>query len=111
MQISSDQWAHISSLRGGQLKGAVFKILQSAASAIQREERDDPSTLEIIPRLAKLIDDRQELSSYREPFSALARASGLWNYIDKTVASEPDLLLAESVTVPELDGITLTENK
>ncbi|MEX3956007.1 DEAD/DEAH box helicase [Trinickia sp. EG282A] len=107
MQISSEQWNQISSLRGNDLKGVVFDILRGAASAIQREESDDPSTLDIVPRLAKLIEDRQELASYREPFSALARASGLWNYIDKAVASEPDLLLAETVTVPELDGITL----
>ncbi|MDR6392476.1 DEAD/DEAH box helicase [Paraburkholderia phenoliruptrix] len=107
MQISSEQWNRISSQRGNDLKGTVFDILRVAASAIQREERDDPDILDIVPRLAQLIEDRPELVSYREPFSALARASGLWNYIDKTVASEPDLLLAESVTVPELDGITL----
>ncbi|RQS68897.1 hypothetical protein DID96_18125 [Burkholderia sp. Bp8963] len=105
MKISSEQWNQISSLRGSKLKGVVFEILQRAASAIQLEEDDDPNTLEIVPRLAKLIEDRQELESYREPLSALARASGLWNYIDKKAASEPDVLLAESVTVPELDGI------
>ncbi|WP_322051852.1 DEAD/DEAH box helicase [Paraburkholderia bannensis] len=107
MQISSEQWNHISSLRGSDLKGVVFDILRAAAGAIQSEETDEPSTLDIVPRLAKLIEEREELKTYREPFSALARASGLWNYIDKAVASEPDLLLAESVTVPELDGITL----
>ncbi|KJV07113.1 hypothetical protein VZ95_20245 [Elstera litoralis] len=38
--------------------------------------------------------------------NALARATGLWNYIDKEIADYADLLLAESVTSEELGGIT-----
>lgn len=107
MHISSEEWARTSALRGAELKGRVFSILQEAASAVQTDAFDSPGTLEVVPRLAEIISTRPELASYREPFSALARACGLWNYIDKEAAAEPDLLLAEAVTVPELDGVML----
>ncbi|MFS8977578.1 helicase-related protein [Cupriavidus necator] len=107
MHISGEEWLSISALRGAALKGKVFEVLQKAASAVQTEASDNPGVLEVVPRLADIISDRPELISFREPLSSLARACGLWNYIDKDVASEPDLLLAEAVTVPELDGVTL----
>ncbi len=62
---------------------------------------------EVVPRLADLVPVREELKSYREAYSALARATGLWNYIDRDAADTSDLLVAEAVTVPELGGITL----
>src|SRR5262245_1583466 len=44
--------------------------------------------------------------SYREAFSASARAVGLWNYIDKDSADYLDAAVADAATADELDGIT-----
>lgn len=47
-----------------------------------------------------------ELASFKELISALARASGLWNYIDRESADATDALIAEAVTADELGGVT-----
>lgn len=100
-------WSEISSLSGDALKHTVFSILRDAAVAVQSDDLDDPNLLEVIPRLAELVETRNELISFKEAFSALARATGLWNYIDKDNADIFDVLLAETVSAPELDGVTL----
>lgn len=107
MRISTEDWGHISSLQGDELKARVFELFQQVAASLQFDPKDDPGVLEVVPRLAEIIPMHEGLETFREPFSALARACGLWNYIDKAAAAEPDLLLAEAVTVPELDNITL----
>ncbi|MGJ0391781.1 MAG: DEAD/DEAH box helicase [Methylocystis sp.] len=107
MTISQEQWREIESLEGAALKERVFSIIQETARDIQTRQSDDPAMLAVVPRLANLLDTRPELESYREVFSALARAVGLWNYIDKKTADERDAILAEAVTLNELDGITL----
>ena len=73
---------------------------------MQERDADDPSVLGTVPRLAALIESKDELKSFREAFSALARATGLWNYIDKEIADPRDVVVAETVTAPELGGIT-----
>jgi DEAD/DEAH box helicase/Helicase conserved C-terminal domain len=107
MTMPSYDWRQISSLSGDALKQRVFSIFREAALAVQSDDTDDPRLLEIIPRLAELVPVRDELRSFRQAFSSLARATGLWNYIDKDSADTPDALLAETVSVAELDGITL----
>ena len=107
MNISQSEWRSLLSLGPSELKKHVFLILQKAATAIQEDGPDEPHTLEAVPRLAGLIESRPEINGFAEALSNLARASGLWNYIDKDRAAPSDLLLAESVTVPELGGITL----
>lgn len=107
MNISQHQWQQLRDLQIANLKGRVFGILQDAAATIQQHGTDEPRLLEIVPRLADLLSSRPELNDFREAFSSLARATGLWNYIDKEDAAPIDLLVAESVTVPELDGVTL----
>lgn len=107
MKITREEWTQIGELNGPALKARVFEVLQEAARAFHTDAFDLPETLEVIPRLADIVPSRPELASYREPLSALARLSGLWNYIDKEAATESDVLLAESVTLPELDGVTL----
>ncbi|KGM40435.1 hypothetical protein JY96_11355 [Aquabacterium sp. NJ1] len=107
MNISQSEWQSLPSLGSLELKKQVFLILQKAATAVQEGGSDDPHLLEVVPRLAGLLESRPELDGFAEALSALARASGLWNYIDKERAAPSDLLLAESVTVPELGGITL----
>lgn len=107
MQISAKEWATITAMQGSKLKAQVFSVLQRAASAVQSESPISPGVLEIVPRLSELVVEHPELESFREPLSSLARACGLWNYIDKGAATDSDLLLAEAVTVPELDGVTL----
>lgn len=107
MNVLATDWQQITGLAGNQLKQSVFKIIQRASFAINSRPSDDPELLDLVPRLADLIADREELSSFREVLSALARSTGLWNYIDKEAASTADAIVAESVTSPELDGITL----
>lgn len=106
--LADVSWRDLSSLAGGDLKRQVFSIMQQASWAINSVEgADEPRVLEVVPRLADLIETRDELASFREAFSALARATGLFNYIDKDTADDVDVLVAETVTVPELGGITL----
>lgn len=105
--LSQDEWKTISRLSGDALKEQVFSLLQQTALDIQNHENDDPKILSVVPRLAALIDEKPELSSYREVLSALARSVGLWNYIDKDTADARDQIAAEAVTVPEIGGITL----
>lgn len=105
--IGQTNWDELEQLSGAELKGAVFDILQEAAVAIHERESDDPGVLSLVPRLASLIERKDELSSYAEPFGALARSVGLWNYIDKTNADPSDRIVAEAVTVDDLGGVTL----
>jgi hypothetical protein len=107
MNISQVEWRSLSELSATDLKRRVFRIFQEAAATIQEEGTDDPRLLEVVPRLAELIPAKPELQDFREALSSLARATGLWNYIDKDDAATADLLLAEAVTIPELDGVTL----
>lgn len=107
MNISQVEWQQLNGLSGADLKMRVFRILQKSSAAIQEQGTDDPRLLEVVPRLAQLVASRPELEDLREALSSLARATGLWNYIDKDIAAMADLLVAESVTVPELDGVTL----
>lgn len=107
MTFSQEQWHEIQGLEGVALKGRVFTIIHETARDIQTRDIDDPAVLNVVPRLAHLLETRPELANYREVFSALARAVGLWNYIDKEAADERDAILAEAVTLDELDGITL----
>lgn len=107
MNVSQDEWQQLRGLSGADLKRRVFRIFQRAAATIQDEGSDDPRLLEVVPRLADLFSTKSELQDLREALSSLARATGLWNYIDKDNAAMPDLLVAETVTVPELDGVTL----
>lgn len=107
MNITQQEWQLIGRLEGDELKLKVFDILREAALAVNSSSADDPKLLEVVPRLAELIPVREELRSYREAFSSLARATGLWNYIEKSTADTLDALLAETVTLPELGGVTL----
>jgi DEAD/DEAH box helicase len=107
MTVLQEQWTEIEHLQGASLKERVFSIIQDTARNIQSHDLDDPEVLTVVPRLADLIEKHPELADYREVFSALARAVGLWNYIDKETADERDGILAEAVTVEELGGITL----
>lgn len=106
MTVSQQQWREIENLKGADLKGRVFAILQDAAHDIQTRPIDDPAVLNVVPRLAQLLEMRPELESYKEAFGALARAAGLWNYIDRETADYRDSMVADAVTVDELDGIT-----
>jgi len=107
MKITQEEWQKIQNLANSNLKQRVFSIMQRAAAAINDGDQDDPNILEIVPRLAELMPQKSELNSFRQAFSALARATGLWNYIDKESADTSDVLLAETVTIKELGGITL----
>ena len=89
------------------MKRAIFKTIQDASFAIQSADKDDPSVLETVPRLTELIERNQdELDSYRELISSLARSTGLWNYIDVDIADISDVIVAEAATAPELGNVT-----
>jgi len=107
MTVSQEQWKQLEGLEGSALKGRVFTIIQDTALDIQTSDIDDPAVLNVVPRLAHLLETHPELASFQIAFSALARATGLWNYIDKDTADERDAALAEAVTIDELDDITL----
>lgn len=106
MTLGAIDWKAMGELRGPRLLPEVFQIMQDAALAINAGEPDDPTLLQVIPRLADLIPSRAELAPLLIPFSALARAAGLWNYIDRSSADVSDKMVAEAVTAPELGGIT-----
>lgn len=106
MTVSQQQWHEIENLHGSELKSRVFSILQETARDIQVLEVDDPGVLNVVPRLASLLETRPELASYREVFGTLARSVGLWNYIDKETADYRDVMVADAVTSDELGGIT-----
>ena len=106
MSLSETDWKGLNALSGHELKGQVFSIVQDASVRVQTGQTDDPRLLEIVPRLADLIANKPELEGYGEMFSALARATGLWNYVDKNFASARDEFAAERATVPGL-GLTL----
>lgn len=106
MTVTQQQWHEIEGLQGPALKNRVFSILQEAARDIQKLAVDDPGVLSVVPRLAGLLETHPELESYREAFSSLARAVGLWNYIDKNTADYRDAAVADAVTSTELNGIT-----
>jgi hypothetical protein len=102
MSTSAFDWSAVRQLAGAPLKAEVFSILQRAALSLQTGEIDDPQLLSVVPRLADLLDEHEELNSFRAAFSGLARSVGLWNYIDRSVADSRDELVAEIATVPEL---------
>ena len=106
MTVSQQQWREIETLQGAALKNRIFSVLQDTARDIQTHDVDDPEVLNVVPRLANLLDSHPELASYREVVSTLARSVGLWNYIDKEAADYRDVMVADAVTVEELDGIT-----
>ncbi|RYG94791.1 MAG: hypothetical protein EON58_15495 [Alphaproteobacteria bacterium] len=102
MTLSSIDWRAIGDMSGKPLQDAVFSVLQEASLAIQEDETDDPTLLAVVPRLADLIGRKDDLSGFREVYSALARSVGLWNYIDKKSADVRDEIVAEAATVPQL---------
>lgn len=103
MTVNQQQWHEIEGLEGSALKNRVFSILQETARDIQKLDVDDPSVLNVVPRLAALLERHPELATYREVFSSLARAVGLWNYIDKETADYRDAMVADAVTAEDLN--------
>lgn len=104
---TSSLWNELSSAPRDVVAGKLFGLLQQAAIQLSSGDTENADVLELVPRMTDLLDRRSDLSELRDPLNSLARATGLWNYIDKSTAEPEDLILAESVTVPELDGITL----
>lgn len=111
MSTSSFDWRSISQLTGDPLKNQVFSILYETSCSIQEEALGEPQMLEVVPRLAQLIDAREELTSFREVFSALARSLGLWNYIDREFADLRDGFVADTAEIPELNIVLHREQQ
>lgn len=57
-------------------------------------------------RIADLLERRPDIFDFREPFSALARSTGLWNYIDKD-ASLLDPAIETTFDSSNRDGLRL----
>jgi late competence protein required for DNA uptake (superfamily II DNA/RNA helicase) len=107
MEISQDDWDTLNQLSGTELKLATFNVIREASYAVQSSSIDDPNLMETVPRLSALIASHSdELEDFKPLVSSLARATGLWNYIDTESADFDDVLIAEAVTSPELGGIT-----
>ena len=92
-------WNVLETLSGEALRLETFHALQSIANAVQEEDEDSPHVLSTVPRLAALICAKSVLTSFRPILSTLARAVGLWNYIDVSEADEKDRILAETASV------------
>lgn len=107
MTVTANFWRRINNLGPDQIKASAFSLLQEVAQKIVDGTQDDPFVLESVPRLAELITLRPELSSFKAPLNSLARASGLWNYIEKETADTQDAIVAEAATSEELGGVTL----
>lgn len=107
MTLAQTNWAELNALDGINLRDALFSLIQTTAIEIQEGQLDDPTILATVPRIAEIISSHKGLDDFTEMLGSLARAVGLWNYIDKDAADQKDCLVAESVTVPELGGITL----
>lgn len=103
MTTASINWQSVTGLSGDALKGEIFSIMQQASWDLQTGEIDEPALLGVVPRLAELMENRSELASFGEAFSAMARSVGLWNYIDPEAANARDELAAEIAYVPDLE--------
>lgn len=106
MTFEQVNWRQIGNLPQEEMRKTLFGIIREASLQINRRPVDDPALLNLVPRLADLIPNNPFLSDLAEPYSALARATGLWNYIDKENSDFADQFVAEAVSAPELDGIT-----
>ena len=106
MLIADIDWTQLRESETASKKATIFAIMQQVAYDLQNGGADDPILLSTVPRLADIIYGTEGLDDLFEPYSALARATGLWNYIDKERADEYDLLLSETVTAEALDGMT-----
>ncbi len=102
MNLGDVDWRAVGAMSGAPLKIQIFEIFQAASAAIQDEAADSPVLLNAIPRLADLMGRKDELDSFREAYSALARSVGLWNYIDRATADVREDLVAEAATIPRL---------
>jgi hypothetical protein len=98
-------WDYLYSAPSYEAKGALFGLLQEAAEAIQVDDKS-PELLELVPRIADVMERRADLHSYQEIFGSFARAVGLWNYIDKKYGTTQDRLIAETATSEGLGGLT-----
>mgnify|MGYP001766815670 CR=1 FL=1 len=90
MTMPAIDWVSLEGMDGPEVIPAAFRILQSAALAVNASELDDPELLQVVPRISRLIERKPELEKLREAVSALARATGLWNYIDIEIADTTD---------------------
>jgi RAD3-like DEAD/DEAH box helicase/helicase-like protein len=107
MTLPTISWDDLKSLQTAPLKTQLFSILQHIAVEMQQADRDDPHVLATVPRLSELIEARPDVSSFRESLNSLARAVGLWNYINPANSDARDALVAHAVTVDALGGIAL----
>jgi hypothetical protein len=107
MNVLSFDWEAAKTSSSDAVVSGLFSLLQAVSREIQTREPDDPELLEVIPRMLELLDLRENLAVLREPLNTAARCLGLWNYIEKDHCDTRELLLAETLTLPELDGIVL----
>ena len=107
--MRSVNWDSLGGAPAAERRRELFGILQEAASEIQFADSDEnPRLLEVVPRMAALLEREPTLQDFWEPFSSLARAVGLWNYIPPSLADDRERLLAEFMSQgDELDCVTL----
>ncbi len=101
-------WTHLEQMPTEALKKALFGVLQDAARNVQLAVSEDVALFELVPRIASLLERRDDLSDFVEPLSALARSVGLWNYIPVKESDPREQILAESMSLSgEMHDITL----
>lgn len=103
-------WSQLNALPTEQLKSELFSVFREAAFEVQFGG-EEKSYLPVIPRLADLFERRSDIKEFAEAFSALARSSGLWNYIDKETSSRSEAIVAEMAEIPELNIVLHREQQ
>lgn len=100
-------WQSVRDLPPDRLRAKLFQLLQASSRDVQATSGNDTVTVtSLVPRLASLLEGRPDLADFWAPFSALARAVGLWNYIPEKHADLRERILAESMNQgPELDNV------
>lgn len=103
-------WSQLAALSTEKVRSELFSVLRDASSEAQFGG-DEASYLPVVPRVAELLERRSDLADFREAFSALARTTGLWNYIDRERCSPSDAIVAEMAEVPELNIVLHKEQQ
>lgn len=97
------EWREMVALSTPELKAELFSVLQDVSERLYMGGGEDAIVLGAVPRIAELLMQRPDVAEFKAPLSGLARAVGLWNYIDREVADTRDSLISSAAEIPQLD--------
>ncbi len=102
MKLEEVDWEGLKKLSGEELINNIFQIFTIAARDVQLRKSDDPILLGLVPRVSELLALKPEIKTCAPMLSSLARALGLWNYIDDTNSDFKDDLIVEFATLDRI---------